>query len=334
VTGAVAVLAVDGGNSKTDVALVDASGRVLAFVRGPTTSHQAVGLERGMARLVELVSDAAARAGLDRSARPVARIGVHAVAGADYPPDIRLLERALAGAGLSSEVVVENDTVGALWAGSSAGWGIALICGEGINGAAIAPDGRRVRFDGVGDISGDWGGGHSVGMAGLAAAVRAADGRGPSTSLTRLVPEHFALRRPPALTRALYDGRIAQRRMSELSPVVFAAAGAGDEVARGIVDRLADELVAMATALARRARLTRLEVDVVLAGGVFRTHDRAFYERLRAGIERVVPGARLVPLDAPPVTGPVFEGLARVGELDAGARERVRAALRERDSGG
>ena len=174
-----AVLAVDGGNSKTDIALVADDGRVLAFVRGPTSSHQAVGLERGMEQLVGLVSDAAARAGLDPAARPIARIGVHAIAGADYPRDVRMLERALAGTGLTDEVVVVNDTIGALWAGSSAGWGIALICGEGINGAAIAPDGRQVRFDGVGDISGDWGGGHSVGQAGLAAAVRATDGRGP-----------------------------------------------------------------------------------------------------------------------------------------------------------
>jgi len=60
-----AVLAVDGGNSKTDIALVADDGRVLAFVRGPTSSHQAVGLERGMDQLVGLVSDAAARAGLD-----------------------------------------------------------------------------------------------------------------------------------------------------------------------------------------------------------------------------------------------------------------------------
>ena len=168
-----AVLAVDGGNSKTDVALVGDDGRLLAAVRGPTISHQAVGLERGMEQLVGLVSDAAARAGLDPAARPIARIGVHAIAGADYPRDVRMLERALAGAGLTDDVVVVNDTIGALWAGSSAGWGIALICGEGINGAAVAPDGRQVRFDGVGDISGDWGGGHSVGQAGLAAAVRA-----------------------------------------------------------------------------------------------------------------------------------------------------------------
>src|SRR6187200_447880 len=241
-TAAPAVLAVDGGNSKTDVAIVATDGRLLATLRGPTTSHQAVGLAKAIDRLTGLVADAAARAGLDASAQPVARIGVHAIAGADYPPDIRMLTRALELTGLTEDVVVVNDTIGALWAGSSAGWGIALICGEGINGAAVAPDGRTVRFDGVGDISGDWGGGHSVGMEGLAAAVRATDGRGPATSLERLVPAHFGFKRPPALTRALYDKRIPQRRTSELSPVVFAAAGDGDAVARSIIDRLADEL--------------------------------------------------------------------------------------------
>jgi N-acetylglucosamine kinase-like BadF-type ATPase len=328
VRSAAAVLAVDGGNSKTDLALVGPDGHVLAAVRGPTTSHQAIGLEPGMRRFVGLVEDVAAAAGLDRSARPIARIGVHAVAGADYPPDTRMLSRALAGTGVTTDTVVVNDTIGALWAGSSTGWGIALICGEGINGAAIAPDGRQVRFDGVGDISGDWGGGHGIGMEGLAAAVRSADGRGPRTSLERIVPAHFGLRRPPALTRALYDGKIAVRRMSELSPVVFATAGAGDPVARSIVDRLADELVAMATALARRAGLTRQAVEVVLAGGVFRATDEPFYERIRTGIVAVVPGARLVHLDVPPVAGPALEGLTRLGVTTAAARDLVRSDLR------
>jgi N-acetylglucosamine kinase-like BadF-type ATPase len=320
-----AVLAVDGGNSKTDVALVDADGRLLAFVRGPTTSHQAVGLERGMDRLRSLVTQAAEQAGLDAALRPVAELGVHAIAGADYRADVRRLERALRSAGTTRDVVVVNDTIGALWAGSSAGWGIALICGEGINGAAIAPDGRMVRFDGVGDISGDWGGGHSVGMAGVAAAVRAADGRGPATSLERLVPGHFGLRRPPALTRALYDQRIALRRTSELSPVVFAAAADGDAVARSIIDRLADELAVMAVALARRARITRLPVEVVLAGGVFRTRDEPFYDRIRAGIQAAVPDARLVHLDVPPVAGPALEGLDRLGLRSADLTARVHA---------
>jgi len=328
-----AILAVDGGNSKTDVALVAADGRLLAAVRGRSTSHQAVGMAAGIERLVGLVESAAVSAGLDPSERPLAQVGVHSIAGADYPADVRRLEGALGRTGLSARDVVVNDTIGALWAGSSTEWGIALICGEGINGAAIAPDGWQVRFDGVGDISGDWGGGHSVGMAGLAAAVRAADGRGPATSLRRLVPAHFGLSRISAVTRALYDERIAVRRTSELSPLVFAAAGDGDAVARSIVDRLADELAVMAIALARRTGVTRQPVEVVLAGGVFRATDALFYTRLESAVRAVVPDARFVRLDVPPVAGAALHGLALAG-APAAARDRVRAELRAWASAG
>jgi N-acetylglucosamine kinase-like BadF-type ATPase len=325
------VLAVDGGNSKTDIALVAADGRLLGAVRGPTTSHQAVGLEAGIDRLVGLVEGVARQAGLDPSARPISTVGVHAIAGADFIADVRMLERALAGAELSERDVVANDCIGALWAGASEGWGIALICGQGINGAAIAPNGRTARFDGVGDISGDWGGGTSVGMAGLAAAVRARDGRGPRTSLERLVPAHFGLGRPSAVTRAFYDDRIADASVGELSPVVFGAAGEGDPVARSIVDRLADELATMAVALARRTAMTRRPVEVVLAGGVFSTTDKPFFARIESGIRAVVRDASLVRLDVPPVAGAALHGLDLVGGSGAArhtARERLRNDLK------
>ena len=329
----ISVLAVDGGNSKTDVALVSADGTLLAAVRGPTTSHQAVGLEEGIDRLVGLAEDAAKMAGLDPSARPMTTVGVHAVAGADFAADIRMLERALDRAGLSERDVVVNDCIGALWAGASEGWGIALICGQGINGAAIGPDGRSARFDGVGDISGDWGGGTSVGMEGLAAAVRARDGRGPRTSLERLVPAYFGLNRPSAVTRAFYDGRIPEARVGELCPVVFQAAGDGDPVARSIVDRLADELTTMALALARRTAMIRRPVEIVLGGGVFSTTDEPFFARIEAGVRNVVRDATLVRLDVPPVAGAALHGLDLItagnGSRRAAARKRLLDAMRE-----
>ena len=331
-----AVLAVDGGNSKTDVALVAADGGLLAAVRGPTTSHQAVGLEAGMDRLVGLVERAAVAAGLDPAARPVAPVGVFTVDGADFPSDVRLLSAALRGRSLAGEDVIANDCFGALWAGATAGWGIALICGEGINGAAISPDGRRASFDGIGAISGDWGGGHAVGLAGLGAAVRAVDGRGPRTSLEQAVPAAFGMARPRAVVRAMYEGRLAERRTSSLSPVVFAAATGGDAVARSIVDRLADELATMAIALARRTAMLRREVEVVLAGGVFRTTDQEFYARIESRIREHARRAALVRLDTPPVTGAALEGLNRAAPGRTGierlaARQRLSAALRTWD---
>jgi N-acetylglucosamine kinase-like BadF-type ATPase len=251
------------------------------------------------------------------------------VAGADYPSDVRNLERAFAAVAPAGETVVLNDTFAALRAGATRPWGIVLICGQGINGAAVGIDDRRVRFAGVGDIAGDWGGASSVGMAGLGAAVRARDGRGPRTALEETIPRAVGLIRPDAVTHAYYAGRLDERRIGELAPTVFATAAAGDPVARSIIDRLADELATMAIALARRAHLVRREPEVVLAGSVFRTGDDAFHERLRTRITAAIPGARIGRLGAPPVVGAALIGLDRLagGTVDRAVEARARAAF-------
>ncbi len=332
------ILAVDGGNSKTDVAIVGEDGRLLAAARGETSSHQAVGLAVGMERLAALIAEAVAAAAID--ARP--DLGVYSLAGADTRPDVRLLSAALEERGFAADQLVLNDAFGALRAGTDRAWGVVVICGQGVNAAGIAPDGRTVRLDALGEISGDWGGGTDVGWAGLAAAVRARDGRGPRTRLEHDVPARWGLKTPAAVTEAFYQGRLRYRQIGQLAPVVFGAAEAGDVEARTIVDRLADEIVTMAGAMIRRLNLTRRDPDVVLAGGVFRTRDAAFYERIDAGVAAIAPAARIVGLSAPPVAGAALLGLDRLEgpatstALSASVREAIGAwdaALQRRVSG-
>ena len=78
--------------------------------------------------------------------------------------------------------------------------------------------------------------------------------------------------------------------------MVFVAAGQGDAVAQGIVDRQADELVAMVVSAVRRLRLTRRDVDVVLGGGVFAGGDGGFTGRIVDGVHAVAPAARVARL--------------------------------------
>ncbi|MFL5779514.1 MAG: N-acetylglucosamine kinase [Chloroflexota bacterium] len=325
------ILAVDGGNSKADVALVAGDGRMVAALRGPTVSHQALGFDAAREGLAQLVGQAWAAAGTRPAGARVAEIGVFCLAGADTPPDVRRLEQTVAALELAHHDVVLNDAFAILRAGTARPWGVSVIAGAGVNAAGVAPDGRMARLDALGDISGDWGGGLSIGWAGVAAAVRGRDGRGPRTVLERTVPGHFGLRGPAALTSALYRGRIREARIRELSPVVFAGAVDGDAVARGIVDRMADEVVTMATALIRRLRMTALDVEVVLGGGVFRADDPAFYARIDSGIRLVAPSARIVRLTAQPVLGAALLGLDRLEGLSERERheaeERLRTAL-------
>ena len=329
--GLPAILAVDGGNSKADVALVMADGSVLGALRGPTVSHQAVGLEAGLDALERAVQRVMTEAGLDGAPRPVARLGVYALAGADLPADVRLLERGLRGTGLTADVVVLNDTHAALRAGSDRGWGVVVVCGAGTNGLGLGPTGRVVRFAAVGEASGDRGAGSGMAMEALAASIRGRDGRGPQTTLERLVPAALDRRRPGDLTTDLESGRLTREELrAVLPPVVFAAAADGDPVAARIVDDVADEVVAWAVAMIRRLHLTRRDVPVVLSGGIIRTAYRPFHERIASGIRAVAPAARIRPLDVPPVVGAALLGLDRLDlrpEERTAAEERLRAAL-------
>ena len=326
--GPIGILAVDGGNSKADLALVSGDGALRAFVHGPTISHQQVPMDACMDRLRALVAEASAQAGLDPGRRPTAEVAVLCLAGADYAADVRRLSRAIAPLGLGAEVVIRNDGFAGLRAGTRRPWGVAVIIGSGVNCVGMAPNGRTAAFPAVGAIAGDWGGGMSLGEAALAAAVRGRDGRGERTSLERLVPRHFGLTRPGALTYALYRGAIPEARLRELAPLVFEAAGDGDHAARAIVDRLADEIAGMAVAMLRRLRLVRADTDVVLAGAIMRANDHGFHERIEAAIRRVAPRSAIVRMTSPPVLGAALLGLDRLHRLDLARGEAAEARLR------
>jgi N-acetylglucosamine kinase-like BadF-type ATPase len=306
-----AILAVDGGGSKIDAALLRADGTVLGASRIATSDFDENGGPEHMGQVLEAVSLAGRDAGIDLEP-PVADLGVYCLAGADLPADDRKMLRWLDRTGLTGESVVRNDTFAVLRAGTDRNWGVGVVCGFGTNCSAVAPDGRITRFPAVGAISGDWGGGADVGEAALWHAVRAEDGRGTRSALAEVVPAHFGMRRPRQVTEALYYGRLSEDRLVELAPIVFDAALGGDAVARSVVDRQADEIVAMATTAIRRLRMQRLDVPVVLGGGIFRTDDRAFFDRIDHGIHTVAPDARCTVLTDPPVVGAAWLGLDRI----------------------
>ena len=320
------LLVADGGSSKTDLALLRGDGAVLAAVRGPGSNPDIVGVDGCLAVLAGLVERAAAAAGVDGHGGPVAALGAFYLAGVDLPVEERRLAAAIAARGWSAGTVVDNDIFAVLRAGTDRGWGVATVCGAGINCAGVAPDGRRARYHALGGISGDWGGGLDVGLAGLAAAIRGRDGRGPRTALERLVPAHLGLRRPGQVTEAIHFGRRGLHELTGLAPVVLAAARGGDAVAGGIVDRLADELVAMTLALVRRLRLARRDVDVVLGGGLLQSSEPRLLDRVRGGILAGAPHARDAALALPPLAGAAVLGLEASGAGPAAA-EAARRAL-------
>ena len=204
---------------------------------------------------------------------------------------------------------------------------MAVVCGAGINCIGVAPDGRQARFPALGEITGDWGGGYDVGMAAVSAAARSEDGRGPKTSLERSVPAHFGLETPTDLAHAFHVGRIPRRSVLELSPLVFAEADR-DDVAAGIVDRLAEEVVALARAALIRLDLTGEPVEVVLGGGLLKSAQGRVLDAIAAGLAEVGPAIQVHPTGSAPVVGAALLGLDELG-AGAEAQARARAELTE-----
>jgi N-acetylglucosamine kinase-like BadF-type ATPase len=306
--------------------LLRKDGAVLGAARVPTTDFDQNGGDVHMGQVLDAVAAASVDAGLSADRMPVAQLGVYCLAGADFPVDDRRIDRWLRIREVTDERLVRNDTFAVLRAGTDRDWGVGVVCGYGINCSGVAPDGRITRFPAVGPISGDWGGGNDIGEAGLWHAIRSEDGRGPKTELQRTIPACLGYRRPFQVLTALHTGKLDIDRIAQLPPVVFETAARGDATARSIIDRQADEVVALATTAIRRLRMTRLDVDVVLGGGIFRNEDAAFFERIRDGVAQVAPAATMTVLSDPPVIGAAELGLDRVGATRA-AHVRARAAL-------
>ena len=301
-------LVADGGASKTDLGLVREDGEVLALVRGGGSSPHHLGLVPAIDLIGTLTAQAAAEAGVE----PPFELARLFLAGVDLPIEVEHANGEARSRGWSPDTVVDNDTFAILRAGSESGWGIAVVCGTGLNCVGISPDGRHARFPALGWTTGDWGGGPDVGAAAVSAAARSEDGRGPRTTLERLVPAHFGLDTPQELAEAIHFRRIPSSRVAELVPLVLAEA-ADDAVAASIRDRLAGEVVALVRVAVDRLGLAGDEVDVVLGGGVFQGGDSGLFAAVTAGILEIAPLALLHSSRLAPVYGAAFAALDSLG---------------------
>lgn len=317
-----AVLAIDAGNSKTDVAVVSADGTVCGTARGGPFRPDRVGAAAAVAGMAPLVDKARSDAGLDGPG-PFARHVSACLANADLPIEHEALESAIATHRWGHSIEVFNDTFALLRAGLDEPRGVAVVCGAGINCAGLLPDGRTARFAAVGHISGDWGGGGNLWQEAMWWAARAVDGRGPATALSDALPRHAGLTTMEELIEAVHLGRLSETDCMELTPVLFAVAAEGDEVASDLVRRQAEEVVALAVAAMRRLDVLGEPIPVVLGGGVLTAGHAQLMDEIERRLADAAPLAEPRVVRTPPVVGAALLGLDRIG-----ASIEVRARLR------
>ncbi|BBY07067.1 hypothetical protein MNVI_23850 [Mycobacterium noviomagense] len=213
-------------------------------------------------------------------------------AGALAAPDAaRALGEALLISLRVQRVAVTSDAVIAHAGALDGKPGVVLIAGTGVVALAIGAGGALRTADGWGPWLGDEGGGAWIGAAGLRAALRAHDGRGPSTTLLDAARARFGA--PETWPRQLTDASA----LAAFAPDILAAK---DDAARKIVSAAAQALAATARAVG--------DGPVAMVGGL------AGYEALRNHLDLV------------PAAGDALDGALRLGAIHEPHVIRVQAA--------
>lgn len=328
------VIAVDGGGSKTDAVALDLNGRILGVALGSGSNPQTIGVAAAVTVVDSLVNELLEPLG--RASEPQAAVLQASVylSGLDLAVEVATFRAALDPLPWTkgqAPFVADNDMFALLRAGTEEPNAVAVVCGTGINCVGVRADGEHARFDALGVISGDWGGGGFLGEQALWHAARAIDARGGPTVFTTSIPAHFGLPSVQAVIEAFHFGRLSSSRFPELAPLVLAAADDGDQAAFAILDRQAEEIVSMAVSAITRLELSDTALPVVLGGGVLATANARLIAGITAGLAVKAPLARVDLVRARPILGAAMLALESAG-VDRSAIARAHVAVADRFS--
>ncbi|BBZ10541.1 hypothetical protein MBRA_07360 [Mycobacterium branderi] len=274
---------------------------ILAVDLGKTSCRAAAGGQRtkgagapGLAAPGGVRAAEAAILAATRELGPVDEVIVGAAGALAAPDAARALANVLLGSLPAKHVAVTSDAVIAHAGALNGKPGVMLIVGTGVVALAIGSDGALRTADGWGPWLGDEGSGAWIGAAGLRAALRAHDGRGPSTTLLDAARARFGAPHtwPTQLTAAA--------ALASFAPDVLAAED--DAAAQRIVAAAAEALAATARAAG--------DGPVAMVGGLAR------FEALRKHLD-------LVPAD-----GDALDGALRLGAIHEPHVIRVQAAAK------
>ncbi len=252
---------IDGGGTKTLVVIVDERGQERARIRSGTSNAAIIGHENAASVLKQAMIQSAREA---NASLPLAAAWF-GLSGSDRPDDHRQLQPALKA--LARSIHMTNDAE-LLLAGLPERVGVALVAGTGSIAFGVNRAGQRARAGGWGHIFSDEGSGYDLARKMLKAFALEADGRGPSTSITSRLTNHFELGDPHQIINHVYATTMTKGDLAALSRIVLEEADAGDEMATGIVSSTASEMAELAHTVASRLHF-KSEFNLAVTGGLF-----------------------------------------------------------------
>lgn len=309
------VLAVDGGNTKTIALVAALDGTILGAGRGDcgdiyNAEAGTTWADSATAAIanIEYAVHSALQAAQIQSAALVA--AVFNMAGADWPEDFTYLQTAMEARSFGRTILVQNDALGVLHAGSSDNTGVSVVCGTGAATGARSADGRTWHSSCWQDQTQ---GGSHLAQKMLNAIYRAELGIEPPTTLTRRVLDFYGLSTVEEVLH-MFTSRASREdhsspNVSLLTPILLDEADADDSTAQKIVKEHGKALGNYALAGARRVGLEGTAFTLVLAGGVLRHASSLLADAIIAQVRTTSPEVKPTRYRFEPIIGVLFTAL-------------------------
>ena len=282
----------DAGQTHTRCRLADAAdGRILAEGEGPGVCHLAAadGAERFRQALRQSQADARQRAA-ELPPLLAAAVGASGIeqGTAVQRQGVELAAEAL---GLPlAMVAVTGDERTALRGAFPDGPGVVVISGTGTIAVGRDGKGRDHRCGGWGWLLDGAGSAMDIGRDGLSLSLEMADARRPDSPLRPVLWQALAAETAQQVKAAVVAEGFAPAGLARLAPLVDASAAGGDQQALAVIQRSAEALAMMVTAIARELALA--EPAVCGVGGALE-HLHQLQRAFAAALEEHCPGARL-----------------------------------------
>jgi len=291
------IIGVDGGGSKSLVAVADAAGEIVGWGEGGGVNP--IDNRRWRENLCEMLEPFACRPGW---------AGVAAALPVFGEVEAASKQQSEAVAGLFGAVPqrVLNDVDAAQIGAFAGGPGVLILSGTGSMAWARAADGGFARVGGWGDAIGDEGSSHWIGRRVLSAVSQSLDGRRAPTALAGAVFERLGLGLADPMDALQGWVPLQQNLRAEIAALAAVAgrlADAGDRTAREIIEAAADELAKHHRAV---VAASGVKAPWSYAGGTF--GSRLLREALAARIG-APPAAPVLP----PIGGALLAAAQLVG---------------------
>ncbi|WP_419959965.1 BadF/BadG/BcrA/BcrD ATPase family protein [Psychrobacillus sp. BM2] len=300
------VLGIDGGGTKTTAMVADKNGTVYmkAITRGSNLNTMTLKefdiVISGLLLQLNVQNDEiynqisicfAGMAGVGESGRDVE---VASLLRKYLPKDIH--------------IIIKNDALNALYAGTLGEAGIVQIAGTGSITFGVNDESKTVRSGGWGYLFDDEGSGFYLGNEALRAVFKEFDQRGPATLLTTAFLEYFEVNLVPDIIGKVYGSEHPRSIIAPLSQLVVDAAMANDEIAKSIITHACTEMMCSIQSCHDQLFERNHATNIVLSGGVF-TNTNFFIDYFHQLAKEKLPNIRFKRALVSPVGGAVIAAL-------------------------